>query len=174
MKFGKSLLMALAVVLMLSTSVFASEAPAPALEDEQYAPPGTAISVRPMTFEETALVGQQADKADFTLLSGNWSGTVYVPRNISGNQGTALGPAFIPSPHRYVQIIVYNLPSSMPTVNLSITSQINSGITWWQPNISGNSVITIDTGSYNNHSFVIRTSTNELTSTSASFAWGTY
>ncbi|MGG4343588.1 hypothetical protein [Paenibacillus lautus] len=171
-----SLVLTMVLMLSLSISAFATSE-----GEEATLPSGTSITVRPMTPEEIVLFEQSATNGnqdvglfDVGILSDSWSGNVTVPINKDGSQGANLGHAFIPSPDRYVSIAVGNLPGTMPSVNLSIKSQTNSNVSWWQPNIAGNSIVTIDTGSYSNHTFQIKASTNEANSKSAAFSWSTY
>ncbi|MEK3782442.1 hypothetical protein [Paenibacillus sp. FSL R5-0810] len=172
----KMLTLALAMVMILSLSVSAFANP---VEEQEISPPGTSITVRPLTPEEITLLEQRANGNkdvslfDVGILSDSWSGNVTVPVNKDGNQGANVGHAFVPSPDRYVLIYVGDLPSTMPSVNLSIQSQTNSNVQWWRSNIKGNSLVVIDTGSYNNHTFRIKTSTNEANSRSACFEWAT-
>lgn len=170
-----SLVLTMVLMLSLSVSAFATSE-----GEEAIFPSGTSITVRPMTPEEIVLFEQRVNGNqdvglfDVGILSDSWSGNVSVPINTDGTQGANVGHAFIPSPDRYVSIAVGNLPGTMPSVNLSIKSQTNSSVSWWQPNIAGNSIVTIDTGSYSNHTFQIKTSTNEANSRSAAFSWSTH
>lgn len=163
-------------ILFASFNLISYAAP---VEEEGTLPPGTSIAVRPMTAEESALFKQRANGKDASLFdvglfSDSWSGNVTVPTNKDGNQGANVGPSFIISPDSKVSIYVGALPSTMPTVNLSITSTVNSSIGWWRANVTGNSVVVIDAGSYANHTFQIKTSTNEANSKSAYFEWYTH
>ncbi|WP_256846991.1 hypothetical protein, partial [Paenibacillus sp. Pae108] len=168
------LYMSLHKIIDRPVSAFASP-----VELEEFSPPGTSITVRPLTPEEITLLEQRANGNkevslfDVGILSDSWSGNVTVPINKDGNQGANVGHAFIPSPDRYVLIYVGDLPGTMPSVNLSIQSQTNSNVQWWRSNIKGNSLVVIDTGSYSNHTFQIKTSTNEANSRSAYFEWTT-
>lgn len=172
MKKVFSFVLTMVLMLTLAVSAFAIQG----AEEESF-PPGTSITVRPLTAEESALLKQRANGNkdvslfDVGLFSDSWSGNVTVPINKDGNQGANVGHAFIPSPDRYVLIYVGDLPNTMPSVNLSIKSQTNSSVSWWRSNIKGDSLVIIDTGSYNNHTFQIKTSTNEENSKSAYFEW---
>ncbi|WP_374019677.1 hypothetical protein ABU162_08440 [Paenibacillus thiaminolyticus] len=164
-------------VLFASFNLISYAAP---VEKEGTLPPGTSITVRPMTAEESALLKQRANGTNDTslfdvgLFSDGWSGNVNVPINRDGNQGANVGHSFVIAPDNKVSIYVGALPGTMPTINLSIASTVNSNINWWRANLTGNQVIEIDVGSYKNHAFQIKTSTNEANSRSAYFQWYTH
>lgn len=144
--------------------------------------PGATVTARPMTLEEiTEFEARKAEKGKAVsedegpiILSDSWSGNVTVPINIDGTQGAPVGPAFVIAPHSKVTIYVGNLPDTMPSVNIGLASTINPDISWWESNVGKYTVRTIDAGSYANHTFRFKTSTNEANSRSAYFEWYTH
>lgn len=147
---------------------------------ESYAPPGTTIEITPLTdeeivyFEEHGYLPPTNAAGEHSLFSGSWNGTVNVPINVTGHEGVNLGPQFIPSPDNAIEIIVGNLPSNMPSVNISLQSQIDPDVSWWQANAPSNHRVTIGFGGYSSHTFQAKASTSEDESKAADFSWATY
>ncbi|GGH65670.1 hypothetical protein GCM10008014_45280 [Paenibacillus silvae] len=188
MRFGKSVLLAIAMVMLFSTSVFAApvqvqdRTPNEKVEIDfsqegrnvdvlnvatgelvSYDDKGTKITTF-LTPEQVASRTGQGEVGLFDYDTGLVN--ITVPKNINGNQGALVGFYDTVAPHSYVNLHIISLPqTTMPTINVAFTNGMGDD-TAWAANIPEGYVVSMK-ARYPSESYVARVSTNELYSSIA-------
>lgn len=100
-----------------------------------------------------------------------WSGKELVPiQNYEGTNGKQIGPEFSIYPNNKVEIRVGRLSTVMPTVNIGI-SDVNGSWGDWEIAVGAEQKVEFSPyGALDAHRYVVKVSTQEKESRSASFA----
>ncbi|SEK49591.1 hypothetical protein [Paenibacillus sp. OK003] len=189
MKFRKIFMLALTMVMIFSTSVFAA-----ANDKEVTRTPGKKVEIdfslgarnvdvldlktrkldsydeygaKVTTYLTAAQVADKVAEAEYGTMNYDTSNiNMHVPININGNQGANVGSYSIVAPHNNVNLLVISLPqTTMPTINVAFTNAFGDD-TGWMANVPQNTLVT-KRAIYPNESYVARVSTNELYSSIA-------